>query len=281
MAPNLQIHGLCRFSYFGEDGNFQSTPSDEAARRAYLFDPVRMNQRLAWFEHVALPSVAGQTDKDFVLHLMLSEGMPEPFRARILALIADVPQIRPEFYPVAQPRLAYRDIMLSGRDAEAAMVAEFRLDDDDAMAHGFVARVRRHAVLAERLFLPRQQRAALDFGLGLVLDVDENGKVEVIPVHARTWPCALAVYLRPHDSACVMDFPHHRISHLMPVLSYPRPMMYARGRHGGNDSKIFLDKARNMSPEDGAAHLMPDFGIDLDAFRTAMAKLHQQAGAAG
>ena len=281
MAPKLQIQGLCRFSYLAEDGNFQSTPSDDAARRAYLFDPARMAQRMAWFEHVALPSVAGQTDPDFVLHLMLAEDMPEPFRAQILALVAGVPQVRPVFYPMAQPRLAYRDIMHSARDSGTDMVAEFRLDDDDAMAHGFVARVRRLAGLAEQMFVPRQQRAALDFGFGMVLDVLDDGKVEVIPVHARTWPCALAVYLRPDDDRCVMDFPHHRIAHIMPLLSYHRPMMYARGRHGGNDSKIFLDRARNMSPEDAADRLLPEFGIDLRAFRAAMAALAAGPGAPG
>lgn len=273
MADTLHIQGLCRFSYLGEQGNFQSTPDDDAARAAYLFAPERLEQRCVWFEQVALPSIRGQSDPDFTMHLMLAEDLPAPFRGRILNAISDVPQIRPVFHPIAQPRLAYRDILIPARDPNANTVAEFRLDDDDAMGHGFVAQIRRRHGLAQRLFAPKQQRAALDFGMGVVLDVDDAGNVAVIPVHSRTWPCALAVYLRPDDPGCVMDFPHHRITHLMPVLSYPRPLMYARGRHATNDSAVGIAPARQMSTAEAEDRLMPDFGIDISQLRAEMAKL--------
>ena len=74
----VQVMGLCRFSV-PSLGAFQSMPEEIGARRAALYDPRRLARRLAWFEHVALPGLALQTDPDFTLVLLIGT-IPCPMR---------------------------------------------------------------------------------------------------------------------------------------------------------------------------------------------------------
>ncbi|EAR50070.1 hypothetical protein OG2516_08526 [Oceanicola granulosus HTCC2516] len=274
----VQLLGLCRFSYPADDRSFQSQPGDLAKRRAGLYAPARLERRLTWFEHILLPGLAAQTDPDFTLLLLLGDDFPEPYRTRLLDLVAPVPQIRPVFRAPDNHRKVCREIMREARDPAADWVAEFKMDDDDAVAIDYVEHVRRDFE-PMRPLAEANGRVALDHQRGLVLQAEGDG-VELFPLVARYWGVALALCLRPDDEQAVMDFPHHRVWWRMSSLARHEPFMFVRGSHGTNDSTINLKQTITLPtpPQAVQRTLANRFRIDLPAFRAALRRL-EGAGA--
>jgi len=272
----LQVLGLCRFSYPAELEGFQTRHATMEERRAALYAPERLETRLFWFEHLALPGLRAQARDDFTLLLLLGEDFPQPYHDRLLAMIADVPQIRPVYRPTGPHRLVYREILTAARDPGAEMVAEFRLDDDDAVAVSYVQMIRRAAPQIRPLF--RQKgRVALDQGKGVVVAV-EGAEVTLTPVLSHCWAAALTVFLRPGDAACVMDFPHQKVWQRMPLVSHTDQLMFLRGAHATNDSKVGLAGTGSYKIEAGD---YPDlmarrFGVDIATFRAGWAALSRR-----
>lgn len=55
----IQMLGLCRFSLLSE-GGFKIVHETLDDRRRLLYDPLRLEQRFLWFEHIALPDGRGR-----------------------------------------------------------------------------------------------------------------------------------------------------------------------------------------------------------------------------
>src|SRR5680860_355103 len=89
--PKMQVIGLCRFSYPAL-GGFQIEHGTPAARAAFLYDPVRMEERFATFTALTLPPLKAQTDPEFTLAIVVGDAMPEPMLERLLDLTQNVPQ---------------------------------------------------------------------------------------------------------------------------------------------------------------------------------------------
>jgi len=68
-------------------------------RASLLFDPARLESRLATFEHLTLASVKAQTDPDFTFVVLASAQMPECYQDRLEALCARVPGARCDISP--------------------------------------------------------------------------------------------------------------------------------------------------------------------------------------
>ncbi len=273
MAARIQVLGLCRFSYAAEPKNFKAEHADEAALRAYLYDPVRLGLRCYWFEHILLPSLRAQTDPDFTLLLLMGEDFPDPFRARILAAIADLPQIVPLFRPPGNLRDVSAKVMIAARDPKADVVAEFRMDDDDAVASVFVARTRAMYPFVRRTYMQRT-RVTLDFNRGIVVEATPRG-VRYHPVLTQHWALAMPTYLHPADPKSSVTLTHRKIWENMCVLNEPSGVMYLRGLHGHNDSGTRPQKytgwdlpARRVRPL-----LRNHFGIDKTAFESGLSAL--------
>lgn len=275
----VQVLGLCRFSYPAPVQSFQVKHADLAERRAALYDPARLNQRLMWLEHVFLPPLRGQTDQDFTILFLLGEDFPEPFRSRIETLIADVPQIIPVWRPTQDLRTLTRELFLAACDPEADLVAEFNADDDDAFALDYVEELRRHAPLMAPL-VQRCGKAALDFQRGILMETDSEGVFsEAITV--PLWATAMAVYMRPDHRSCMLDFKHHRLYGAMPVLSFSDRFMFVRGAHDTNDSKVNQQRviSRNLEAAEIETELKERFDIDQNAFADAWNELCSMPGA--
>lgn len=89
MAVN-KIIGVCRFSYLGDAGfRTLNKGPEEAAKELYA--PGRMQRRFAYFENICLPSLAAQTDPDFVLVALIGDTMPFHFRKRLKRLAGKAP----------------------------------------------------------------------------------------------------------------------------------------------------------------------------------------------
>ena len=276
MAGDVQILGLCRFSYPSSVEGFQKTDASPEALRTRLYAPRRLAERLVWFEHVALPAMRRQTDPAFTLVVMAGEQLPQPFRARLEALVAGLPQGRLVFLPEGQVhRLACRLVMQAHRDRAARAVGEFRLDDDDAVGTGFVADLRARFAIAEAMH-DETGRVAVDYSRGLLL-MQTDGALSTAPVQARLWTPALAIFRRPDDPISLLDHNHLDTWKLMPVLTLLHPVMFVRGVHMDNDSGLVrrLDRLDRygLEPERMARLVRARFALDLSAMETALAAI--------
>lgn len=273
MAEGLQVQGICRFS-LPCTGGFKKYHASLQERRAALYAPARLDTRCFWFEHVLLPGIAGQSDPDFTLHVVLGEDFPEPWRSRMEHLMASVPQIIPHWRAPDDHRAICRDVLWAGRDLARAAVAEFRLDDDDAVAVDYVAQLRRNWPRVTRLAGPNG-RVALDHGRGVVIQGHADGRVDLHLLLTLCWSAGLAIFLRPEDEGIVMDFPHHKVWQRMPFVNLTDSVMFIRGDHGTNDARTQFAAAGavDMPATEIDSVLARRFGIDIAEFRTGWARV--------
>ncbi|PPB79602.1 putative rhamnosyltransferase [Albidovulum inexpectatum] len=230
----IQVLGICRFSLLVSDG-FQRMPETLAERRAQLYDPGRMARRMAWFTEVFLPSIAGQTDPDFTLIIATGEDLPEDWYERLVRAVARVPQIEIVRLPVGLQADVTRAAIADRIDPRADIVAQFRLDDDDAVARDYVERVRGDFRMFLAPVFAMHSVAALDYCHGLTL-LPRDGQPEVYRVTAQSLSCGLTIYMPPDHDRTVLDYAHHLVFRRMPVLSLQDQPMYVRGAHEDNDS---------------------------------------------
>lgn len=271
LGTRMQVLGLCRFSV-PSLGGFQVEHVTLEARRAMLYDPARLDLRTVWFEHVTLPSIRAQRDGNFTFVVMVGEDLPDPWRSRLERMVADVPQVCIVAAPPGQHRRICADAVRAHVDPGADCVAEFRLDDDDAVAVDFVERVRADAAALIPAFL-KAGNAALDYSRGVVLELGPEGVV-VTPRRALLWTPALAVLTKADAEQRILDHPHHKLWRNMPTLTLPDEVMFLRGSHGGNDSHIPKEPpAWDLPRERWAPLLKRRFGIDLAGFEAALAGL--------
>ncbi|OAN79906.1 hypothetical protein A8B78_11740 [Jannaschia sp. EhC01] len=267
MAEGVLIQGLCRFS-FPCTGGFKKYHASLEERRAALYARQRLDERTLWFEHIFLPPLRAQSDKDFTLHLLLGEDFPDPWRSRVEAAIKDVPQVKAHWREPGDHRAICRDVMWGGRDLNRAVVAEFRLDDDDAVAVDYVQQLRRSWGKVARL-ANFHGRVALDHGKGMVLEAQEDGSVKPHLLNTHCWSAGLAIYLKPDDEAIVMDFPHHKIWARVPFVNLTDSLMFIRGDHAHNDAKTPFGAGQPIpfKDEDIAPMVERRFAIDFPAFQ--------------
>ncbi|ABD53491.1 putative rhamnosyl transferase [Jannaschia sp. CCS1] len=267
MAEGVQVQGLCRFS-FPCTGGFKKYHESLEERRTALYAPKRLDERTLWFEHIFLPPLHAQTDDDFSLHLLLGEDLPDPWRSRVETAIKDIPQITPHWRAPGDHRAICRDVMWGGRDGSRATVAEFRLDDDDAVAVDYVQQLRRAWGKLSRL-TNTHGRVALDHGKGMVLEAQPDRSITPHVLNTHCWSAGLAIYLRPDDEAIIMDFPHHKIWSRVPFVNLTDSVMFIRGDHAHNDAKTPFGAGLPVPvPDDEIATLIQRrFAIDFPAFQ--------------
>lgn len=266
----LQVIGLCRFSVLSS-GGFQSMPDDLAARRAALYDPARLARRFAWFEEVALPPLRAQSDPDFRLVVLTGVDLPEAWRARLDRAVASLPQAVVEAVPPGDHRAQCGAALARHVERRGGVVAQVRMDDDDAVATDFVEVLRGEAGRLARHFRGRLP-FAVDFAKGAVLAVDAGGDIALTPNLAQFWTPALAIVFAEGARDHLMSYPHNRVWRRMPTVTLTDPVMYLRGAHGGNDSTA------PRGSDDFRLPPAPDllaarFAIDPGRLRAALAPL--------
>ena len=269
----VQVLGLCRFSYPGELKGFQTRHKTMDERLAHLYSPRRLEARFFFLEHLLLPGIRHQTNDDFTLLLLMGDSFPKMYRERLLTLVADVPQIKPIFREPGPHRQVYRDLFLEARDHSADVVAEFRLDDDDAVAVNYVQTIRRLLPNLRPLF-SNKGRLALDQGRGILVHADETG-IAYTPLVARFWSPALTLFFKPDDGLCVMDFPHQRVWQRLPTVTLSDQLMFLRGMHATNDSAIWTKGAAllDLERDEIKRRMKKRFAVDAAAFEDGWARM--------
>lgn len=264
----MQVLGLCRFSYPCQ-GGFQIDHDTIADRIAFLFAPERLEERFALFETLHLPAIRAQTDPDFTYLVVTGEQLPPPYMDRLKALLVDIPQA----ILLPMPPMNHRDAMglaiKAHIDHADGCTAQFRLDDDDAVAVDFVEKIRASWDDTKSFFY-RDKFVAVDFNRGILMGVG-NDQLTTHTVFQHVWAPGLAVLLRPRAANTVMHFAHHKLAHFMSVVNYPQSDMYIRSYNKFNDShfpKILTD-ALTPPDDDMRKHLCERFRVDVDEVRTA------------
>lgn len=258
----VQMLGLCRFSYLGGRG-FQVEHGSEDERRAFLYDPERLERRWFWFQHVTLPGLLAQTDPDFTLVVMTGPDLPDPWLTRLRDLALRIPQFRLALVPPMDKHLdACLAAIAPHVEAEADVVGHFRQDDDDAVAIDYVRDARRDFVALQPLW-SRRRRLSCDYARGLVLKATETG-ISVEPRMIYNAVAGLTVYLPPDAGRSVMHFPHWQIGLSMPGVTLPGKVMFVRFLNHDNDSgAIGAGYGWDAGDADWTRMLSDRFRIDL------------------
>lgn len=251
---------------------FQTTGSDLQRNRRILYNPRRLDQRLRYFENLCLPPLLWQSDPDFTLILATSEDLPQPWLGRLQAIAETVPQIRLEQVAPGKHGEICRRLLDKHTDPDADVVAQFRLDDDDAVACDYVARLRaEHSLIAP--LMAGGHRVALDYSHGLVMHHAPETGFAFHGARARLWGLALAMYFHPARPGSIMNYRHDRIWQMLTTVNRPEPLMWIRSFHGSNDSPDRPRPGRELYDLDDAQideALLRRFGLGRQALTEAL-----------
>ncbi|MFX0540744.1 putative rhamnosyl transferase [Roseovarius sp. S4756] len=271
-TASMQVIGLCRFSYPAL-GGFQIEHDTPETRAAFLYDPVRMDERFATFECMTLPSVRAQTDTDFTLAIVVGEAMPERLLARLLDLVQDMPQAVVIPRAPGRHRQVMREVINQVRRDSPLPSLQFRMDDDDAVGVTFVERLRAAAGSIAPL-LAQHRYVGIDFNQGHIARISPKG-IHAKPALETLWTPGLGMAVAPGASRGIMNFSHAKLGRVMPVVTLPGEDIMMRGHNQFNDSRQkhgvkpvrlpLLDAA-------GEAEFRRSYNIDADRVRSHFAK---------
>lgn len=240
------VYGYIRFSFFGRnDTRISRFTADDEKKFALLYDPRRMEERFYFFERITLPSLRAQVDQDFKILVLSSEVMPEEYKLRLNALVADIPQIEVVYSSAAHitdelnPRIAN---MTAGIRQKTV---HFRLDDDDAICAQMIGLLRATAILARKDEL-------LSFPRGFFLTMDDG-----VPRLVRKFEPYIAIgwaYVnRPNQVRNPYQGIHNSAHHSLPSMLNPRPYAYIHVSHNSSDTKFRkgekLERAKSFDPK--------------------------------
>ncbi|AUQ68745.1 glycosyltransferase [Phaeobacter inhibens] len=232
----MQVFGYIRFSYLGRS-DARMSRVDGATRTDYLerlFDPARMETRFHFFEKICLPSLRSQTDQDFTILLLTSRDMPKPYKARLEAAVAKMPQIQICDSDAPDVLRAYRPYVEACTAGLTENSIHFRMDDDDAIGTTLIADLRKmahHADAGTLLSLPRGFHLFAHDGRPYLLP-----KIEPYIAIGFAFVNAPDRIRNPYASA------HQKAFHRVPSMLEPRPHAYIHVAHSAADTSDMHNK---------------------------------------
>jgi len=257
--PPHAIVGIIRFSLLLHESNFfpplSGQPYEE--RKARIFDPLRLRRRFDIFEQVCLPSLTGQSDPNFNVILATSRDLPDWAHQRLAGLVHSLPNIYVRAYrPQANIQRIYRRSALEMTDQAAPITATFRLDDDDALARGYVTRLRTH-MQPENIgktvtFSNGCQLVLSDRELQAWIDTRSNGSAGLALIQRG------GIATIPEISTIYCLGGHRKVGQLAPQIDDPMPQSYVQTANGYN-----VTSRRGMGGSDVAS--APDLASQLRA----------------
>ena len=231
----MQTILFCRFSYPAE-GGFQVDHDSIEERRAYLYDPARMEARLALFEHFCLPGLKAQTEPDFDLVVLVGTCLPDRYLARLQTLLGDLPQARIIARDPAPHRQVCQSVLNAARKHINQPCLQVRHDDDDALAVDFVARLHKAVADCAALVLGHKL-VGFDWNRGHTLRRSDINRFEIAETVTPYLGVAQAMAVQGGVRQSQMNFAHSRINRFMPTVSFTDPPMFLRAQHAHNDSR--------------------------------------------
>lgn len=283
-SARVQAIGLTRWSYPAAGQAFRRDARGLDQLRAQLYAPHRLDHRLFLLEHVLLPGLRRQSDPDFTHIFLMGDNLPDPWRARVLALLTSVRQVVPVFAPEGRPMNDLcREVIADHIAADATITAQYRLDDDDGLGFDFIRESRRLFEVVAPLY-EGEKRFGLDFNRGFVPRSDASD-LTLSPVSMRFWAPGMMVFQRRDAKRSALDFNHLRLWHYIPVKTWRETPMFIRGAHHDNDSEVFGRRARGFpfEPRNPTRYFKQTFGVNLPRMQKIWAaeKEHHMGSAQG
>jgi hypothetical protein len=233
----MKIYGHCRFSYFGRSDTGRAVGSLEDAQRL-LWNPERMAVRFHLFETITLPSITAQTDQDFQLVITTSTAMPDQYQERLDNLVTDHKNIRILRTERGNINAALKEVMIEASNGRKDRAVHFRLDDDDAVSVGYVARLR--AVSGGQ-----PDDTMITFPKGVMGFIDDGiARHRAFGKHAIA--IGLALVKPPGGHVTPMAIQHRAYSAHKPTFSDPTFVAYHYTRHSTNNTNGY-DKTVHRS----------------------------------
>lgn len=235
----MNITGYCRFSWLGASDTGREIADVEAAQ-VKLWNAERMAIRFHLFEHLTLPCLAAQTDQDFRMVVVTSPEMPDIYHQRLEHVTA--PHKFIEILNTAERHIAYaiRPIMLERLDGEEK-ATHFRLDDDDALASGYIARLRE---ISPRL----HARTAISFPRG-VAGLTDGKAAKHAPMFKSFIAIGLAYVYNEKRLRDPFSMPHRQVVQRWASYIDPGLLAYHWSLHGANNTKGYDLPVADASPE--------------------------------
>ena len=215
--------------------DYKYTPVTEAEAIEHLYDTKRIEDRFFLFENVCLKTLDNQTNQYFRFVVITSSLMPKPYQMRLMELAKTRPYLkivietRNDLNEIIRNELSqfYDDFSVKPADT-----VQFRLDDDDGVASGYIAALKLHS----RRFLP--PNGIISYPNGLVLFA-EDGAFRAFRAHQPMTAQGLA---RKDPNRTILEMAHFRVSANLPTLSFPKIPMYFQVYHNTNDTHAARDK---------------------------------------
>lgn len=232
------IVGAIRFSMVLEDSNFFPPLSGQNyhERKARIFDRARLMRRFQLFEDVCLPSLTNQIDPNFNVMLATSRDLPDWATDRLMDLVWDLSNIYVLAYrSAANIRRVFKRSVFEMFDPDATICASFRLDDDDAIANDYIARLRANmkpANVGKVVTDSRGHQLALsDDTLKMLDDTRECSSAGLALIQkggVRSIPQTTSVH-------CLGG--HRKVGRFAPVINDVSASMYVQTANGVNVSE--------------------------------------------
>ena len=259
----MQVIGLCRFSY-PAIGGFQIEHETLEDRIGFLYAEDRLEERFRFFECFTLPSLRSQLDQDFTFLIMIGDGLPDHHRQRLEVLVEDIPQVVIQAHPPRKHREVMKDAINSVRHFDGEHCLQFRLDDDDAVGIGFVARLREAGGNLIG-FAADHRSVAIDFNTGVIAQPSSAG-IAVEEIQRQYWTSALGMMIQPSSKISVMNFGHNNIWKWMPTVTFTGEDMVLRGHNDYNDSRQGKNVSKvRLTPLDKDGELRMKMSYNIDA----------------
>nr|WP_246548461.1 glycosyltransferase [Ancylobacter oerskovii] len=218
--------------------------SDESYRSA-LFDDERLSLHYHLFSKLTLPSLLSQDpelDPDFFrLYVVTSEALPKKRKAEIVDLLKDIPWARVKEVPENAkgiPHSSHISEFIQEKTDGSAIYAHVRLDDDDALARDFVARISDYAT-------EQNVGRVISLGRGVManFDVDRREFVEFREMHYPKVAMGLTLIGKkksPEDLTLPHVYSlgkHTKIDLMAPTILDSRSIAYIRTMHSLSDTQ--------------------------------------------
>ena len=268
---NMQVIGLCRFSYPAL-GGFQVLHDTTEDRMAYLWSKERLEERFRLLETVALPCLRAQADPDFDLLMLISDQFPKHHEDRLRDLTADLRQVTIRKEPPHNNRKILKFLLNEARRDPSRPCIQFRHDDDDACAVDFVEKLRA-AAHENRHLVKKHKAVAFDWNQGYVAEISKD-VVAGAEIYRAFYVSALGMHIRGDCNLTIHNFMHERIPRYMPCVTYNDAAMFIRTHNGYNDSRQKEVKAIPVTPltPDEEALFLDRFAVDINEVKRVFAK---------
>lgn len=228
-----------------------ASPGREVAIRN---SPGWLDRRFGLFEQFCLPSIAGQTERNFHWLIYFDKDTPAEFRDRI-ERDRQIFNFTPRYVAMFDKAMIADDVRALAQPGED-LILTTRLDNDDALSNDFVARVQDVAKDA-------RAKTVLNFTQGIAM---RKGRLYTAADHSNPFTTLVERDLAGVET--IWAKPHHELGHKWEIAQVDGRPVWLQVVHGEN----VINRIKGQ--------LVSDIDV-VDSFRIRSDVAPERVGAAG